>query len=81
MVTWEASLDMVSTVTLEDSSDLDSIDSSEAAPLYCRLSRVDDISSEVSVVSRVLLVRLEVGSSSEKGNHKSTVTSIYSGIA
>ena len=81
MVTWEASLDMVSTVTLEDSSGLDSIDSSEAAPRYRRLSRVDDVSSEVSVVSRVLLVRLEVGSSSEKGNHKLTIKSIYSGIA
>ena len=81
MVTWEASLDMVSTVTLEDSSGLDSIDSSEAAPRYRRLSRVDDVSSEVSVVSRVLLVRLEVGSSSEKGNHKFTIKSIYSGIA
>ena len=51
MVTWDVSLDVVSTVTLEVSSGLDSMDSSEAAPRYRRLSRVDDVSSDVSVVS------------------------------
>ena len=51
MVTWDVSLDVVSTVTLEVSSGLDLMDSSEAAPRYRRLSRVDDVSSDVSVVS------------------------------
>ena len=73
MVTWDVSLDVVSTVTLEVSSGLDSMDSSEAAPRYRRLSRVDDVSSDVSVVSRARLVLLEVGSSSETESHKSSM--------
>lgn len=72
MVTCDVSLDVVSTVTLEVSSGLDSMDSSEAAPRYRRLSRVDDVSSDVSVVSRARLVLLEVGSLSETGNQQST---------
>ena len=70
METSEVPLKLLSIVTLEGSSRLVSMDSSEAVFLYLLLSRVDVVSSDGSVVSRVLLVCLDVDSDSTKKKHE-----------